>query len=507
MEQKKKPGFLQSRKFKYGSAALLFTVIVIALVIAVNAVFSALCNANRWFIDMTEEEIYSVSDASVEILNALNEREDLHVKIIFCDDRDVLERTYYQRIIIETALSYADTFDFVDVEFLDIERYPSSVSKYKTSSADVIDTSNVIIENGDVFRVFNTMAFYYQDTDTNKIFAFNGEYKITSTILQLTNTDHPIAYFTTGHGEKTENSELWRLFEEAGYLVKTIDLTHETLADDAQVIVINGPVYDFIGAYSATGGYSEVNEIDVIADFLDTHRNLMVFLDPDAMAKQSFPELSELLAEYGVSFSQSVVRDLGNSISSDGYSLVTVYADNGDSGSSVSDPIRALGNPPKTIMRYAMPIEILWDSKYIDHSDRTVSTILYSGNKAVSHAIGDTGTVTGSGPFSLLTLTQEVKFIDNYPHISYVVVGGTTLLTDPELLASNAYGNADIVFSLMRAMGKENVPVDIDLKMFADTSLDITTAEAYTWTAVLTLFVPIVAAAICIVVRTRRRHL
>ena len=63
------------------------------------------------------------------------------------------------------------------------------------------------------------------------------------------------------------------------------------------------------------------------------------------------------------------------------------------------------------------------------------------------------------------------------------------------------------MYSLMKALGREKVPVDLDFKTFDDNSLDITTAESTRWTIIYTLLLP-VAVAICgIVVFVMRRHL
>ena len=59
---------------------------------------------------------------------------------------------------------------------------------------------------------------------------------------------------------------------------------------------------------------------------------------------------------------------------------------------------------------------------------------------------------------------------------------------------------------MMRAMGKIQVPVDLDFKVFDDESLDITTAEATNWTVFLTAVIPAVFLIAGIVVWIRRKH-
>jgi ABC-2 type transport system permease protein len=495
---KKKKSFFSDRRFKYGSAAVVFTVVVVASIIAFNAIFGMLARALLWYSDMTAEQLYGITDASRELLADLSS-EDVHIKIIFCTPRDKLEEEYHQKLVHQSALSYEKEFDFVEVEYLDIITNPSSVNKYKTTAATTIKTTNVIIENGSDYRVFAIEAFYTFAESDNRVFAFNGEMKITSAIMQLCYSN-PIAYFTVGHGETTTSSQLAGLFELAGYDVRTIDLTKEDIDPSAQVVVINGPKYDFLGVNQ------ETNEIAKIADFLDAYGNLMVFMDANAMGTQEFHELNEFLSEWGISFGKSLIKDVDNSISADGYSLVSEYMTEG-MGSSLTTSLRDLETVPKAIVRYTMPIEILWENRSIDQGSRTVSPVLVTSDTAQAYGFENENEIISTGSYNLVTITQDSVYVDNEPYTSYVLAVGTTNFTSQDYLASNAYGNADIIFSAMKAMGREKVPLNIDFRLFEDKSLDITVTQANAWTVVYTAVIPAIVLICGIVVWVRRRHL
>lgn len=491
-------GFFSGKKFKYGSSAVAFTAVVVAVIVAVNAIFSALCYNLLWYADMTTEQLYGVGDASRDLLADLSE-DDIHIKIIFCCPKDTLEGEYYQKLVHQMALAYQKEFDFIDVEYIDIITNPTAVNQYKTTAASTIKTTNVIIASDTDYRVFAIEGFYTFAESDNRVFAFNGEYKITTAILQLA-YDHPIAYFTTGHGETTTSTQLSQLFDDAGYDVRTIDLTKEDIDPEAQIVVINGPRYDFMGAYD------EVNEIEKIADFLDSYGNLMVFMDPNAMGTQEFPELNEFLSEWGVSFGQSVLKDPYDSISADGFSLVSTYVDEG-LAESLTKSIRSLETTPKAIVRYAMPVNLLYNTKSIDQSSRTTGAVLNSSATANSYTFENQDEIESTGVFNLMTLTQDQIYIDNESYTSYVLACGTTEFASQSYLQSNAYGNADILFAVMKAMGREKVPIDIDFRVFEDNSLDITTEQANTWTVIYTALLPTVMLVLGIVVFVQRRHL
>ncbi len=506
-----KQKFWKSRKFRYGSTATAFTVAFIALVIFINAIFSALATQFTWYVDMTAEQLYSISEASHTMLNYLGDRDDVDIHIIFCTTEDKLSSTYYQKLVHECALMYEREFDFVTVDYYDILTHPSLVNKYKTTAGTNILTSSIIVSNEatDAFRIFTINNFFTLAESDGSVFALSAELKLTSAFLALVEKN-PIAYFTTNHGEKTDTSRLWELLETAGYDVRTIDLTQEEIdRDEAQLLIINGPRYDFMGYKETT------NEIAKVSDFLDGGGNMMIFMDPVAMATREMPNLDEFLEEWGIAFDHSLVKDPGNSISVDGTALVSTYASDEKSGANLVQSLRNLTSPPKTIVPYASPIKILWKdgSHFIDQSSRYISTVLYSSPSAASYAFESNGepdgedTPTATGPFPLMVLTEDLRYLQDEAQYSFVLACGTTEFISARYVESNAYGNADVIYAAMKAMGKVNVPADIDLRLMDNNALDLTTAQAYTWTAVLAAGIPLVCAAVGIAVYVRRRHL
>ena len=108
------------QKFKHGagSAALIAAVLVVVLLL--NAGATALYRGLLWFIDLTSEDMYSVTDASTDYLrqtfdevNAKRQakgEEDVKVDIIFCADPDMLTANEQMRYIYYTALNLQKEF-------------------------------------------------------------------------------------------------------------------------------------------------------------------------------------------------------------------------------------------------------------------------------------------------------------------------------------------------------------------------------------------------------------
>ncbi len=487
------------RRLKFGAFAVGLTVAVVALVVVINAVFSALATKFMWYVDMTAEQIYGITQQSLDLLDDYRSTKEFEIQIVFCSYEDQLRSEYSTNLVHNLAKQYEEEFDFISVEYIDIINHPEAVDPYLATSVSRPKTTSVIITDGAQSRLFTIESFYTFDSDSGNVFAFNGEYKITSTILQLAG-DHPIAYFVTGHGEETDGSVMWTLFEDAGYDVRKIDLSQESPDDAAKVMVINNPKYDFMG------GNDTVNEIKKVDEFLDNNfGGLMVFMDAESGA---MPELDAFLAEWGISFEQQLIRDYENSLSVDGTELIATYTTEG-SGASLTKTIREINPPPKAIVHNAKPIQILYENKTFGNSVRMPSAILTTSLDKTAEAVSltDPAATPIKGIYNLMTVTIDQRYIENEAHYSYVLAAGTAAFADDKYIGSRAYGNRDIIFNAMKNFGKKTVPLELDFKVFESTELSISKGDANRWTVFCTLFLPAVIAGVGIYVYARRRYL
>ncbi len=493
-------GFFKTKSFRYGSTATAFTAAFIAVVVVFNIIFTALANRYMWYIDMTNEEVFTLSEATKELLADVDEE----INIYFASEPDVLmqgDKSMYTRFVYNTALQLETEFPNIHVTCKDIVKNRSFFERFRTNTATQIYTTSVIVESGEEVQVYALQSFFTTEPDDGTVWAYSGERKFVSAILQLTSSELPIVYFTSEHGESIGDSAaaLFNLFAENGFDVRTINLAKEEIDEDARIVIINNPRFDFIGAEADDESSNEIRKLD---RFLDKFGCLMVFADPDHADRLN--NLSEFLEEWGVGFTpDTVIRDTEHSISTDGLSVVAKY-DTTTLGSSIyKDLTYNLDTLPKTISRYSMPIRILWEEGGSVSGSRDVSTILTTYDTA--ETIYD-GAVTDEGTFNLLTLSRESRIINNEEYYSFVVVSGSSAFADSKYLLSNAYANSDILTSTMKATGREKVLADIEFKVFDDTTLDITTAQANDWTVAMTVVFPVIAAVTGLVIWVRRKH-
>ena len=123
---------------------------------------------------------------------------------------------------------------------------------------------------------------------------------------------------------------------------------------------------------------------------------------------------------------------------------------------------------------------------------------------------------TAEERFRLMTLSTESRTVQETSYLatnrpSYVAVFGSTAFASDTVLGSAAYGNADVLTSTLRAMGREVVPVDLEFKGFKvytlDTQVYQPSASSLLGTTLFMTLLPVAACAIAgICVSVRRKY-
>jgi hypothetical protein len=132
-----------------------------------------------------------------------------------------------------------------------------------------------------------------------------------------------------------------------------------------------------------------------------------------------------------------------------------------------------------------------------------MSDVFYTSDTAETYRDSE---LVGSGRYSLMTITQEQRIVNNEEYFSYVLATGTKNYTASQYLLSNIYANSDVLYACMRAFGKERVPADIDFKVYNDYDLDITIAQANSWTRFFMIVPATIIVLTSIYITVRRKY-
>lgn len=241
--------FADSKRVKYGTLNIIFIAIVIAIVIMVNSIFTVLSSAKNWYIDMTKEQLYTISDPLVELLTEVSQ--DVEIDIIFCQDKDRVQEHYSDinsgnvlAYVFATANQIAERLDNVSIVYKDPVKDYEFMKTFTTLSSELRPSESTVIiarkdEKGNYTKMYRTLhaASFYTFEElvdgSRGIYGYNGERTFATAILSLTMDKVPTVYFVTGHGEElakvTSNGKYAKhesivTFEDCGYKIRYIDL-------------------------------------------------------------------------------------------------------------------------------------------------------------------------------------------------------------------------------------------------------------------------------------------
>ena len=270
--------------------------LVIACIMMLNAIITVVGNKFNWYLDMTDEQIYTISDALKETLNGANM--DVDVEVIFTCSEDYAKNNFSNlssgdalSYVYATATQIANEYDNIIISYHDTAKEPeffnekfTEIGRFLNSIENpVIVARRSVNEKGEIvygthFKVYAARSFYGFSSQDSSLYAYNGEKVFASAILSLTLDEAPAVYFTTGHNEKlydkttegTSPIELINLFYYCGFKVEEIDLDNNDIPNDARMIIINEPEFDLSS-----------NVINKLDSYMGNQGSVMVFTNPD----------------------------------------------------------------------------------------------------------------------------------------------------------------------------------------------------------------------------------
>ena len=503
-----------TKKFRHGSVSIALTVVVIAAVILLNAIFTALSQKYLWYIDMTPEPRFTLSEEATQLLGQMDTAKE--VNIILCDEKYAWEEDTIQLEVLKTALDIEKDFPNVHVSYTDIYTNPSSVSEYRELTGKNITTQSVIITCESAVRVYNLEDFFALDSE-GYVSGYDGEQVFVSSLLSVTQASAPMVCITKNHGE-VYSEALLKLLEQIGFQIKAVDLTKEDLPDECRLLLIFDPQSDFI-----VGGLSDVSEIDKIEKYLDKNNSMMVFVDKDTPYLQN---LEQLLAEWGIEIARTddndntVIEDLASSLTVNGYTNKAIYETAG-TGADITTHMReeavpkTVAFPNTTALRFS---SLYKETRYADYRSatyagnverRTCDNVFFSSDTAVAKAKGETVSQASSNmpyTYMMLSCQSDVDDATNAIKHSFVLACASTDFASQAAL-NRSYGNASVLSYACNTMGSLVVPVSLDCKYYASMEITSITAKAATQFTVIFTVVPASIVFIAgIYVMIRRKH-
>ena len=448
---------MKNNKLKKGLLSSVAVVVVIMAAIAINV----LITWKDYSVDVTSSKIYSISDQTKSILDALDQDVTFYVINSESDANDSYKKIWNE---------YKKHSSNIKIEYKDPELYPNFTADYVDSSESV-----------------NADSDYSYTADSLEL-----ESLLTEAINYVISDETPIVYTLSGHGEKNFTTSVTSSFERDNYEVRSLNLLSQaTVPEDCAVLIINGPEKDLSD--------DEKTQID---SYMKNGGKIYIFLDAGV---DDLTNLYALMEEYDVGVSKGVVVETDSN-------MYTQY------------PIWLLPNiesSEATAAQYNSNVYVLAPSAKGLTDLSTEEETADEGETSENTCIVTPLLTTSENAYSKVdttssTIEKEKEDIDGPFHIAVsvsdenggkmIVVGCTNMLEDT-IDAAVSGANTDFVMNGINYLTQQESKISIRAKDLTSETA-IVPAFSQKMTLILSVFVlPLFLLIVGIVIVVRRRRL
>lgn len=283
--KREKHNLIGTKAFRKGSYSTVIMVVIIAIVIAANVMFSKLPTAAR-NIDVSSNNLYSIGDTTHSVLDGLKN----DVEIIVIKDKESTDKR------ISTLLAkYADYSDHIKVTYKDPVLYPSVLTTYDTEENNIVikcDTTNKTTKVAFSDIIVTSTSYYGSTYETS----FDGEGQLTKAIDYVSNENNKLIYTISGHGESDLGKNISELISKSNFNVKSVNLLVDNgIPDDCDMLICNQPTKDLAD-----------DELKLLREYMENGGKMTVVL---ADTTTETPNFDALMADYGISKVNGYIAD------------------------------------------------------------------------------------------------------------------------------------------------------------------------------------------------------
>lgn len=311
--KREKHNLIGTKAFRKGSYSTVIMVVIIAIVIAANVMFSKLPTAAR-NIDVSSNDLYSIGDTTHSVLDGLKN----DVEMIVIKDKENTDKR------ISTLLAkYADYSDHIKVTYMDPVLYPSVLTTYDTEENNIVIKCEATDKTTKVAFsdiIVTTTSYYGSSHETS----FDGEGQLTKAIDYVSNENNKLIYTMSGHGESDLGKNISELISKSNFNVKSVNLLVDNgIPDDCDMLICNQPTKDLAD-----------DELKLLREYMENGGKMTVVL-ADTTAKT--PNFDALMADYGISKVNGYIADTERYYGQNVYQIFPNYSSGDITGKFGSD--------------------------------------------------------------------------------------------------------------------------------------------------------------------------
>ena len=453
---------------KRNIVTLTLSLLLAALTVVTAMLFPYLQHKNNTYIDMTPEGLYTLSEAMKNEIREVN----APVEILFLIPEGRLLDHELLRYVYLMARDLADENPSITVRAESLADNPTAFDDFRDARGTTLNATDVIVHSGERYKILSADSFFGKE-DGDYV-TYNGEYRIASAILSVTTYgDGPLALFAVGHGERyfvegdagsdPSLSAFADLLREGGLRVGKIALDEvDEIPEDCVLLIFCGTKED--DSAGDIYDYDAPSSLKKLDRFLFSKHSVMVLREG---GDEPLPDFEDYLASWGIGFTSTTVTAPTESLSggpldSAGDRLIATYPDKSADAPAyemVKD-IASLQTPPKTVLANAMALTSTFRKNPVytsESTSRAICPLFYAGASAeAKDAEGHTVFAKGSCP-PIAMISIEATLVGAEHRMSYVLASGSTELISNDYLADTAFGNADAMRSVLRAITRTDV--------------------------------------------------
>lgn len=449
--------------------------VVTALVVVVNLIAARLPQKYT-NIDVTSNQMYTLTNQTQDILKALEEEIDIYV---------IQNEGSADTTVAQTLKGYADASAHIHVTYIDPITNPQFVNKYTAGS---IAANSIIVESSKRYKVISYQDLYETEIDYStyqqNVTGYDAEGQLTSAIDYCISDNMPKIYMIAGHNEYTLDAGFQTAIEKENIETETINLmNYDAVPEDAVCILIHAPESDL----------SQDDAGKIIA-YLNKGGRALITTDYAGIA---LPNLERVVAEFGLTFQNgyAVDNDRDHYYQEPTYLLPEVaYAPETEGLTSMYTYLLA---------PFAQGIGITNEeaedvvyTKLLTGSDN--SLVKTNAQEAVQYTYEE-GDIEGP----VCVGVKAEKTVEDKSAVLYVFTSARMFMDNIDLAVS---GNNKRLFSnIMSTMADHETSVSIPVKSYQTERLIVSAREVIFFSVVMVIVVPLALIAAGIVIWLNRR--
>ena len=443
------------------------SVLVIAIVVIVNMIVGQL-PSNVLEFDISDTQIYTVTDTSVDFLKELDQ--DIEIVVL---SQNVDER------ITKFINNYSALSKHLTVTEIDPVAYPSSLTDYGTAAETIVVKNaetdrQTTISISDIIGYDETSYYYYGtlvETD------FDAEGLLTSAVDYVISDASYAVYTMTNHDESDLPSAVTDAIGKANLSTNSVNLLLDGgIPDDCSLLI----------SYAPSSDLSD-DELVMLQDYMAAGGQVMMIMASD---DSPLPNWEALLLEYGLDVADGYIADTSRYYSQGGsyYSIFPNLSSASDITSGFSTDDLVLITAARGLTEVTPGRDTITVESFMTTSDASYAVASDDEQLAGTYILGAVATET----------------LDSFDTSRLTVITAESLLDETILTAYSSLYNLDVFINALTAGFEDVSGVSIEAKSLETTYNTITNGTM--WGMLFLVVIPLVTIVGGLVFWIRRRR-